>query len=322
MLTLRTSATKLVRLIIVVIAVTFFSFSLIKLVPGDPVNYIIPFGSPELKAQLRSDLHLEDPFFSQYWHWLSNFFTGDMGRYYGTSFEGGQSVSDQVWNALPFSLVLMLYAQVLALVIAIPLGVISAYRAGSKLDGTANAVAFGFLALPSYVLAFFLAIWVAVKWGVLPVSAAGEDISPVTDFRYMILPTISLAVAQIAVYMRLLRSDMIATLREDFITTAQAKGIKNRRILFRHALRPSSLTLLTVAGLNVGALIGGAVVVETIFKLPGMGYALFQSIGAKQYVAMQSYIAVIAIVYVAINFSVDILYSILDPRIRHARAAA
>ena len=217
---------------------------------------------------------------------------------------------------------LIFYAQVLALAIAIPLGFVTAYRAGTKFDGASNAIAFGFLALPSYVLAFFLAIWVAVKWGWLPVSAAGKEISPVTDWQYMILPTISLAAAQVAVYMRLLRSDVVATLREDFITTAQAKGIPNRRILFRHALRPSSLTLLTVAGLNVGALIGGAVVVEVIFELPGMGYALFQAIGAKQYVAMQSYIAVIAIVYVVINFVVDILYSVLDPRIRHARAAA
>ncbi len=319
---MRTVVTKLLRFIIVIIAVTFFSFSLIKLVPGDPVNYIIPFGSGAIKAQLRHDLHLDDSFFVQYWHWLTNFFTGDMGRYYGTSFGGGESVSNQLWKALPFSLVLILYAQVLALAIAIPLGVVTAYRAGTKFDGASNAVAFGFLALPSYVLSFFLAIWVAVKWGWLPVSAAGKEISPVSDWQYMILPTISLAAAQVAVYMRLLRSDVIATLREDFITTAQAKGIPNRRILFRHALRPSSLTLLTVAGLNVGALIGGAVVVEVIFELPGMGYALFQAIGAKQYVAMQSYIAVIAIVYVVINFVVDILYSVLDPRIRHARAAA
>lgn len=319
---MRAISTKLLRLFIVVIAVTLFSFSLIKLVPGDPINYIIPFGSPELKEQLRNDLHLNDGFFVQYWHWLSNFFTGDMGRYYGTSFTGGVSVSDQLWEALPFSLMLMLYAQVLALVIAIPLGVVTAFRAGTKFDGATNAIAFGFLALPSYVLAFFLAIWVAVKWGLTPVSAAGKQISPVTDWTYMILPTISLAMAQIAVYMRLLRSDVIATLREDFITTAQAKGIPNRRVLFRHALRPSSLTLLTVAGLNVGALIGGAVVVEVIFQLPGMGYALFQAIGSKQYIAMQSYIAVIAILYVLVNFSVDILYSVLDPRIRHARAAA
>jgi peptide/nickel transport system permease protein len=318
----RSFSTKLLRLAIVVVAVTLFSFSLIKLVPGDPINYIIPFGSPALKAQLRHDLHLDDGFFAQYWHWLSNFFTGNMGKYYGTSFNGGVSVSDTMWKALPFSLMLMIYAQVLALVIAIPLGVVTAFRAGTKFDGATNAIAFGFLALPSYVLAFFLAIWVGVKWGIAPVSAAGKQISPVTDWQYMVLPTISLAMAQIAVYMRLLRSDVIATLREDFITTAKAKGIPNRRVLFRHALRPSSLTLLTVAGLNVGALIGGAVVVEVIFQLPGMGYALFQAIGSKQYIAMQSYIAVIAILYVLVNFSVDILYSVLDPRIRHARASA
>jgi peptide/nickel transport system permease protein len=319
----RTFATKLLRLVVVIIAVTFFSFSLIKLVPGDPATYIINFDpSGTLKAKLHQDLHLNDPFLVQYWHWLSNFFTGNFGRYYGLTPTSGATVSTQLWNALPFSLVLLLYAQVLALAIAIPLGVFTAYRAGTKFDGATNAVAFGFLALPSYVLAFFLAIWVAVKWGLVPVSAAGKEISPVSDFRYMILPTISLAAAQVAVYMRLLRSDVIATLREDFITTAQAKGIPNRRILFRHALRPSSLTLLTVAGLNVGALIGGAVVVEVIFKLPGMGYALFQAIGSKQYVAVQSYVAVIAIFYVLINFTVDILYSVLDPRIRHARAAA
>jgi peptide/nickel transport system permease protein len=319
----RTFATKLLRFLIVIVAVTFFSFCLIKLVPGDPVNYIINYDpSGHLRAQLHRDLHLNDPFLVQYWHWLSNFFTGNFGRYYGLTPTSGALVSNQLWKALPFSLVLMLYAQILALAIAIPLGVVTAYRAGTKFDGASNSIAFGFLALPSYVLAYLLVIWVAVKWGWFPSGAAGRHISPITDWRYMILPTISLAAAQVAVYMRLLRSDVIATLREDFITTAQAKGIPNRRILFRHALRPSSLTLLTVAGLNVGALIGGAVVIETIFQLPGMGYALYQAIFTKQYVAMQSYIAVIALLYVVVNFVVDILYSILDPRIRHARASA
>ena len=136
------------------------------------------------------------------------------------------------------------------------------------------------------------------------------------------MPTISLALAQIAIYMRLLRSDMIATLQEDFITTAKAKGISARRILFRHALRPSSLTLLTVAGLNVGALIGGAVVVERIFKVPGIGGELAESIVRNQIIETQSLVVLIAIFYVMFNFFVDILYSVLDPRIRHARAIA
>ena len=134
------------------------------------------------------------------------------------------------------------------------------------------------------------------------------------------LPAIALAAGLIAVYMRLLRSDMIATLQEDFIPMAKAKGISDRRILWRHALRPSSLTLLTVAGLNFGTLIGGAVVVEVIFGIPGMGTLISQAISARQYVALQSFVAIIAIGYVLMNFVVDVLYTVLDPRIRRARA--
>jgi peptide/nickel transport system permease protein len=132
---------------------------------------------------------------------------------------------------------------------------------------------------------------------------------------------VSLAAGLIAAYMRLLRSDMIQTLQEDFITMARSKGLSTRRILLRHALRPSSFTLLTVAAINLGALIGGVVVIEVIFQLPGMGLLLFQAINAKQYVAVQTMILVIAIVYVLANVVVDVLYSVLDPRIRHARAA-
>ena len=134
----------------------------------------------------------------------------------------------------------------------------------------------------------------------------------------MLLPAISLAAGLIAVYMRLLRTDMIATLQENFITMAQAKGISNKRILWRHALRPSSLTLLTVAGLNFGTLIGGAVAVEVIFGIPGMGTLIYHAINARQIVELQSYIAIIAIGYVLLNFVIDSLYVVLDPRIRRA----
>jgi len=127
-----------------------------------------------------------------------------------------------------------------------------------------------------------------------------------------------LAVGQIAIYMRLLRSDMIATLQQDFILMAKAKGLKSKRILFRHALRPSSLTLLTVAGLNIGTLIGGALIVEVVFALPGMGLMLFEAISRRQIVAFQSMVAVIAILYILVNFAVDLLYTVLDPRIRNA----
>ena len=132
----------------------------------------------------------------------------------------------------------------------------------------------------------------------------------------MVLPSITLAVGQIAVYMRLLRTDMIATLQQDFILMAKAKGMRTRRILFRHALRPSSLTLLTVAGLNVGTLIGGALIVEVVFSIPGVGFMMFEAIAQRQIVAFQSIVAIVAILYVLVNFVVDLLYTAVDPRIR------
>jgi peptide/nickel transport system permease protein len=188
--------------------------------------------------------------------------------------------------------------------------------------------------LPNFVLAFLLSYFIGAQLKWLPTGGYAPgwldqvfDSSRTWDvgehFKDMLLPAITLSAGQIAVYMRLLRSDMIATLQENFITMARSKGISNGRILWRHALRPSSLTLLTVAGLSVGTLIGGAVVVEVIFQLPGMGLKVFQAISARQYVELQSLILVIAVFFVVINFFVDFLYTVLDPRIRRtARAGA
>ncbi|HEX6569103.1 MAG TPA: ABC transporter permease [Acidimicrobiales bacterium] len=310
---------RLVHLLVVLFCVTLFVALLTSMLPGDPVDAIAGFASEEQKDALRDDLGLDDPVPVQYARWVGDFVTGDLGGYYSVT--GERPVMDRVREALPVSLQLMVYAQVLALVIAIPAGVITAYRAGSRGDRAANATAFGMLAIPNFALALVLAYYVGVELGWLPVSGyvkPSEDL--VEHLRRMAMPAISLAVGQIAVYMRLLRSDMIATLQEDFITMAKSKGVAPRRVLWRHALRPSSLTLLTVAGLNVGTLIGGAVIVEVIFSLPGVGTLLFEAINARQYIALQSLVAIIAVGYVLVNFLVDVLYAVLDPRIRHARA--
>jgi peptide/nickel transport system permease protein len=310
---------RLAHLVVVLFFVTLFVATLTSLLPGDPVDAIAGFASPEQKQALREDLQLDDPIYVQYGRWVGNFVTGDLGNYYSVT--GGRPVMDRVRDALPVSLQLMVEAQVLALVIAIPLGVFTAYRAGSRFDKSANATAFGLLAIPNFAVALVLAYYVGVRFGWLPVSGyvkPSEDL--VEHLRRMAMPAIALAVGQIAVYMRLLRSDMIATLQEDFILMAKSKGISPSRVLWRHALRPSSLTLLTVAGLNVGVLIGGAVIVEVIFSLPGIGTLLYEAINARQYIALQSLVAIIAVGYVLINFLVDVLYAVLDPRIRHARA--
>jgi peptide/nickel transport system permease protein len=319
---------RFLSLAFVLFLVTLFTALLLSMVPGDPVDTLVPLAesaeADAIKAQVREDLDLDKPLHVRYASWLSDFVTGDEnGEHFGEYFRvsGRDPVSGRIAEALPISLQLMVYAQVLALVIAIPLGVLTAYKAGSRFDKATNAGAFALLAVPNFVLglalAYYLGVW--LKW--LPPSgyvAFGDD--AVEHFRRMVLPATTLAAAQVAVYMRLLRTDMVATLQEDFIQMARSKGISDQRVLWRHALRPSSLTLLTVAGLNVGTLIGGAVVVEVIFSIPGMGLAISQAIFERQYVALQSFVAILAILYVVVNFAVDVLYTIVDPRIRHARA--
>lgn len=314
-----TMVRKFARLAGVLIIVTLFAALLVSLVPGDPAEVIAPFASEEQRERLRSELDLDEPIPVQYVSWLGDFVTGDFGNYYTVT--GTRPVADRISDALPVSIQLLVYAQVLALVIAIPLGVLAAYRAGTRTDKVVSSLAFAMLALPNFVLALFLAYYIGVKTDLVPPGgyvAFGDDMGE--HLRRMVLPATSLAVGQIAVYMRLLRSDMIATLQEDFIMVARAKGLPTSQVLWRHALRPSSITLLTVAGLNVGTLIGGSVVIEVIYQVPGMGLLIYGAILERQYVALQSAVALIAVAYVVINFLVDFLYTVIDPRIRHGRS--
>ena len=329
---MRTAFFKLVRLVFVVLVVTFLSFSMLKLQErkSDIVTKVAAFASQSEKERLSEEIGLKNPFFVQYGDWLWAFVQGDFGKTYtgGGEHITGVPVMDGVKKRLPVSLELMIYAQLLALLIALPLGIYAAYKNGSIFDRLANLTMFAMLAIPAFLAALLLQILAAKQPGLgLPTQYIGVGDFPLNPFslenwKQMLLPTISLAIAQIAVYMRLLRSDMIATLQEDFITTAKSKGIPARRVLLRHAFRPSSLTLLTVAGLNVGALISGAIVVERIFGLPGIGGRLAEAILGTQSIEVQALIAVIAVIYVLVNFLVDILYTVLDPRIRHARAIA
>lgn len=305
---------KLGQLIVTVVLVTLFASFLLELLPGDATEILVPFGTDEQREAVRSDLGLDRPFIARYLDWLGGFlrfWDPDLGNYYTVSSD--RPVLDRVETAMPTSLVIMGAAQVIGLVIAIPLGVLTAYRKDTFFDRTSSISAFAMLAIPNFALGFLLQYYVAVQLGWFPATGNRAQ-------WWWVLPSVTLAVGQVAVYMRLLRSDMIATLQQDFITMARAKGLKTRRILFRHALRPSSLTLLTVAGLNVGTLIGGTLIIEVVFNIPGMGLLLYESIATRQIVAFQSIVAVIAILYVVVNFLVDILYSVLDPRIRNVRS--
>ena len=319
---MRTIVRRLAQLLVVLIVVTFFASILTALLPGDPVTTIAPFATEQQREDIREELGLDQNIIVRYVNWLGDFVTGDMGRYYAGAGVQGESVSERAKHALPKSLTIMLYVQIFTLLIAVPVGVISAYKAGKRLDDLSNLTAFLLLSIPVFVSAAVLKLLFSLKWNFLP-SQGWEDLTanPTEHFKHLAMPVLAISLGQIAIYSRLLRSDMIATLQEDFILMAKSKGIPDSRILWRHALRPSSLTLLTVAGLNVGALISGALIVELIFNINGMGFAIYDAIARRQYVALQSFVAIVAIFYVVVNFLIDFLYTVLDPRIRSARLA-
>jgi peptide/nickel transport system permease protein len=310
--------TKVVQLVVVFVVVTFFTTALISMVPGKPEVLALPFDNTpghQLQKQFREDHDLDKPLPVRWAKWAKNFLTGDMGETYSVS--RTQSVWGMVKSAAPISLMLMLYTTIVSLVVAIPLGVLAAYKNGKWIDKLINLMGFSFLSIPSFAVVLTFTYIFGVKLGWLPtIGWRSPSDGLIPHFKRVIAPVFALSLGQIAVYMRLLRSDLIATLQEDFILMARSKGVSNSRVLWRHALRPSSLTLLTIVGLNVGTLIGGTLVVEALLTIPGMGFQIYVAIAGRQYVALQSYVALIAIAFVLINFVVDLLYGVLDPRIR------
>lgn len=312
---------KLPSLLATLLAVSLLTFLTTSLLPGDPALQILgpEAATPEAIASVRAELGLDDPMPVRYLNWLGDALTGDFGRSYRTN----EPVADAILERLPVTAELGLLAIVIALLVAIPLGMLSAYRAGTRTDRAISNTSFVLLAVPNFMMAILLIYVFAVATGLLPATGwVNFTDNPIQNLRSALLPALSLAIAEMAVYTRLLRSDMIATLQQDFVTMARVKGVSDRRILFRHALRPSSFSLMTVVGVQVGAIIGGSVIVETLFALPGVGRLLFDSVVQRDLLMVQGVALVIAVSYVVVNFIVDILYSYLDPRISHGRSAA
>lgn len=309
---------KLLHVVPVVLLVSFATFVLIDLLPGDPAQAIAGGGATEEQLDaVREQLHLDDPMLVRYGRWLGDVATGDFGR----SFQSGQPVLEAIVSRLPVSLGLMTLTMVLSLAIAIPLGVVSAYRSGGWFDRITAATSYTMISVPNFVLAVLLIYFVGLTLGWLPVSGYvpfSED--PWGSLRSLLMPAMSLAAAQVATFHRVLRSDMLTTLQQDHLLMARAKGLPTRHLLFRHALRPSSFSLLTLAGVNVGRLIGGAVIIEVIFALPGIGQLTVQALYGRDFVVLQAVILFTALTYIAVNTAVDLLYAVLDPRVRDAPA--
>jgi peptide/nickel transport system permease protein len=302
----------------VLVAVSLLTFLIASLLPGDLAYVILgDQATPEKVAALRHDMGLDQPIWWRYISWLGHVIEGDFGR----SFRTGQTVLQAVAERLPVSFELMLLAELGALVIGIPLAIACAVRSGSAFDRFMTGSAFGMLSVPAFLSAILLIYLFAVELRWLPATGYvpfAED--PVGNLRCFVLPALTLALGEWPVLMRVLRSDMITTLQEDYIAMARAKGLKPSRILLVHALKPSSLTLVTVTGINIGRLIGGTVIVESIFALPGIGRLLLGAIYTRDLIILQGVVLFVAFGYVLMNFIVDLLYAVLDPRIRHGHA--
>jgi peptide/nickel transport system permease protein len=311
-------ARRLLYLVPVLVAVSLLTFLIASLLPGDLAYVILgDQATPEKVAALRHDMGLDQPIWWRYASWLGHVLQGDFGR----SFRTGQTVLQAVTERLPVSLELMLLAELGALAIGIPLAITCAVRSGSAFDRFMTGSAFGMLSVPAFLSAILLIYLFAVELRWLPATGyVPFEENPVGNLRSFLLPALTLALGEWPVLMRVLRSDMIATLQEDYIAMARAKGLKPSRILLVHALKPSSLTLVTVTGINIGRLIGGTVIVESIFALPGIGRLLLGAIFTRDLIILQGVVLFVALGYVLMNFIVDMLYAVLDPRIRHGHA--
>jgi peptide/nickel transport system permease protein len=311
-------ARRLLYTLPVLLAVSLLTFLIASLLPGDLAYVILgDQATPDKVEALRHDMGLDQPVLVRYLGWLGHILQGDFGR----SFRTGQTVLQAVAERLPVSFELMILAELMGLVIGVPLAIACAARSGGAFDRFMTSTAFAMLSVPTFLSAILLIYLFAVELRLLPATgyiSFSED--PLGNLRFFVLPALTLALAEWPGIMRVLRSDMIATLQEDYIALARAKGLKPSRILFVHALKPSSLTLVTVTGINIGRLIGGALIVESIFALPGIGRLVVGAIYTRDLIILQGAVLLVASGFVIMNFVVDMLYAVLDPRIRHGHA--
>lgn len=304
---------RLIYLIPVWLGISFVAFGLANLTPGDPARLMLqrdlgrqPTG--EEVARARDELRLDAPILVRYVRWLGNAVTGDLG----TSYRTGEPVMRALLDRFPNTLQIAALGLALAILVALPLGMMAAVWRNSPIDHLSRVLALFSAAMPSYWVAYLLILTFAVRWKVLPVAGQGT-------WRHLVLPSMTLGLASIASLMRLTRSEMLEVLGQDYIRTGRAKGLSARAVIVGHALRNALIPVLTVAGLRFAGLLGGAVIVETIFAWPGIGKFVLDSIFDRDYPVIQGFVIFMGSVFLAINLIVDLSYGMLDPRVRLAR---
>ncbi len=314
----RLLAGRLLRLLALVVAVTLVCYVLLDATPGDPAVWRLGNNAdPAALAAMRQEMGLDRPVLVRYLRWL-----GDAARFdFGTSLFTRRSVGGLLTTALPATIELLVLGELLAVCIAVPLALRAARRPGGLVDRGVSVGAFAALSIPSFVLALYLGWIFGVRLGWLPTIVSHLPSpwrDPLGNLRQMFLPSVTLAVPLAAVYIRLLRTDLLATLSEDYVLLATARGLGERRIMWRHVLRPSSTNLVTAIGMNVAGLVGGAVVIERFFAINGVGQLLVSSIVGKEFSTATTIVMLMTVTVVLVNTIIDVLYALVDPRIRRA----
>ena len=318
---------RLVQAVIVMLTVAFISFMLFQYV-GDPVtNLLGQDATPQQRAQLRSDLGLDQPFPVQFARFVGNAVQGD----FGLSLRQGRKVSSLIVERFPATLELATVAALIALGLGIPMGVYAALRRGTVSSQALMTLSLLGVSLPTFLIGILLILVFAVilKW--LPSFGRGDVVAighwttgllTVEGWKHLILPSITLALFQLALIMRLVRSEMLEVLRSDYIKFARARGLPDRSVYFGHALKNTLVPVMTITGLQLGSLIAFAIITEQVFQWPGMGLLFIQAVTFADIPVMAAYLCLISLIFVVINLIVDLLYFAVDPRLRIERAAA
>jgi peptide/nickel transport system permease protein len=306
---------RLLAIVPVLVLVTAGVFFLIHLTPGDPIDAMMAESAdPSVKAALSRQLGLDQPIHVQYLRWMGGVLRGDLGR----SIRNNQPVIEDVGRRIRPSVELALLAIVIALVVAFPLGILSAARRNTAVDGAGTTFALIGICMPNFLIALLLIFLFGVTLRWLPVSGYTDPLEdPINGLRSLTLPAITLGLALAAVITRTLRSSLLEALSEDYVRTARAKGLTERVVLSRHALKNGLIPVATVLGLQLGGLVGGAVITEYVFALPGVGRLVVDAVFARDYPLVQGVVLLIALAYIGTNLLVDLVYGLLDPRIRY-----
>ena len=300
----------------VMVVVALFVFLLLRLSPGDPAAVIAgDYATAEDVQKIREKLGLSEPIFVQFITWLGSLIQGDLG----TSIFSNKPVTELIAQRLEPTLMLALTTIIFSILVAVPLGTIAAFRAGSWIDRLVMLFSVGGFSVPVFVLGYILIYYFSITWRILPVQGYR---SPFEDgmlpfIQHIILPTLTLSVIYIALLARMTRASVMEVLEEDYIRTARAKGLSEVKILMRHALGNAAVPIVTVIGIGIALLIGGVVVTESVYNIPGLGRLVLDAVLARDYPIIQGLILFFSLIYVLLNLIIDLTYTLFDPRIKY-----